>query len=214
MDTMPSFDAAMDAMPLAAILRGVAPEEAAAVAGDLVEAGFAIIEVPLNSPRPLDSIAAIAWRHGDRALVGTGTVRTPEEVRAVRAAAGRLVVMPHGDPAVIAAAKSQAMAVVPGVATPTEAFAALDRGADALTLFPAESLPPAAVKAMRAVLPPATRLLPVGGISVESMAGYWRAGAAGFGIGSTLYAPEKPQDSVAADARRFAEAMRGLRGLG
>ena len=142
MDTMPSFDAAMDAMPLAAILRGVAPEEAAAVAGDLVEAGFAIIEVQLNSPRPLDSIAAIAWRQGDRALVGAGTVRTPEEVRAVRAAGGRLVVMPHGDPAVIAAAKSQAMAVVPGVATPTEAFAALDRGADALTLFPAESLPP------------------------------------------------------------------------
>jgi len=211
MTPMPGLDAAMETMPLVAILRGVAPDETVAIAGELIDAGFSIIEVPLNSPRPLDSIAAIAGRYGAQALVGAGTVRTTFEVREVAQAGGRLIVMPHGDAAVIAAAKAQAMAVVPGIATPTEAFAALDRGADALKLFPAEILPPAAVKALRAVLPPVTRLMPVGGITVESLAPYWRAGAAGFGIGSALYAPGKPREGIAADARRFAKAMHALR---
>ena len=138
----------MERLPLVAILRGIDPGEAVAVGEALVDAGFAIVEVPLNSPSPLDSIARLSAALGDCALVGAGTVLTPEAVDGVAAAGGRLVVMPHADTAVIRAAKGAGLFAVPGFATPTEAFAALAAGADALKLFPAEAAPPAVLKAM------------------------------------------------------------------
>ena len=198
-------------LPLVAILRGIEPGAAAPVGRVLVAAGFAILEVPLNSPRPFESIRELADAAPD-ALVGAGTVRTPADVDAVAAAGGRLIVMPHGDRAVIAAAKSAGLLCVPGVATPTEGFAALDRGADALKLFPAELLGPAVVKAWRSVFPRRTVLLPVGGIGPESMAAFVAAGADGFGIGSALFVPGRPLDEIGRRAEAFAAAWRGLRG--
>ena len=196
-------------LPLVAILRGVTPDEATAIGEALIEAGFVAIEVPLNSPEPLASIRVLADAFGERALVGAGTVRDPADVARIAAAGGRLVVMPHGDAAVIGAAKQRGLLCVPGVATPTEAFAALDAGADALKLFPAEALPPAVVKAWRAVLPKDVWLLPVGGIQPDSIAPYLAAGANGFGLGSALYKPGMTPAEVAANARAFANACAG-----
>jgi 2-dehydro-3-deoxyphosphogalactonate aldolase len=200
-------------LPLVAILRGVTPDEALAIGEALVGAGFRAIEVPLNSPEPLASIRALADAFGERALIGAGTVRDPADVARIAAAGGRLVVMPHGDAAVIGAAKGRGLLCVPGVATPTEAFAALDAGADALKLFPAEALPPAVVKAWRAVLPEDVWLLPVGGIRPDSMAPYLAAGANGFGLGSALYKPGMTSAEVAANARTFVHAY-GVRASG
>jgi 2-dehydro-3-deoxyphosphogalactonate aldolase len=199
-------------LPLIAILRGVTPAEVAAIGGALVDAGFVAIEVPLNSPEPLASIRRLADACGERALIGAGTVREPSDVAHIAAAGGRLVVMPHGDPAVIRAAKERGLFCVPGVATPTEAFAALDAGADALKLFPAEALSPAVVKAWRAVLPKDVWLLPVGGIRPDSMAGYLAAGANGFGLGSALYQPGMAPANVAANASTFVDAYGVRRG--
>ena len=199
---------AIDTLPLVAILRGIAPPESDAVGDSLCNAGWRLLEVPLNSPDPLRSIGALARRFPD-AIVGAWTVRTADEVRQVHAAGGRLVVSPHFDPRVVEAARTMGMVVLPGVATPSEAFAALDAGASGLKLFPAEMIPPAAVKALRAVLPAQTLLLPVGGISPASMAGYSAAGANGFGIGSALYAPGMDAQAVAASARAFADAWAG-----
>jgi len=193
-------------LPLIAILRGVRPGEAPALGEALIAAGLAAIEVPLNSPEPLASIARLAAACGERALIGAGTVLQPDQARQVAEAGGRLIVMPHGDPAVIRAAKNQGLLCVPGVASPTEAFAALAAGADALKLFPAEALPPAVVRAWRAVLPREVWLLPVGGIAPETMAPYLAAGANGFGLGSALYRPGMPAAEVAERARAFAEA--------
>lgn len=193
-------------LPLVAILRGLAPEQAPAIGAALVEAGFRILEVPLNSPRPLESIRLLAEAHGDHCLVGAGTVLAPAQVDEVAGAGGRLVVMPHADVAVIRAARAAGLRCTPGVATPTEAFAALQAGADALKLFPAEQLPPPVLKAWRSVLPPGTALLPVGGITPERMADYRAAGAAGFGIGSALYAPGMDAATVARRAEDFVEA--------
>lgn len=204
------FEDRLRQMPLVAILRGVRPDDAVAVAAALVEAGITIIEVPLNSPEPYLSIARIAETWGDDALIGAGTVLDPAAVERVADAGGRLIVMPHCDARVMRAAKAAHLAVMPGVMTPTEAFAALELGADALKLFPAEILPPALVKALHAVLPPSTRLLAVGGIEPAAMAGYWAVGSAGFGIGSALFRPGKPLAEIATDARRFVETMRGL----
>lgn len=198
---------AFAACPLVAILRGLRPAEAPAIGAALVDAGFSIIEVPLNSPDPLVSIAALAQSCGARALIGAGTVLSVEAVEQVAAAGGRLIVMPHADTTVIAAAKARGLACVPGVATPTEAFAALAAGADALKLFPAETIPPAAVKAIRAVLPRDVRLLPVGGITPEGMAPYLQAGVAGFGLGGALYRPGMGADEVAANAAHFLKAL-------
>jgi 2-dehydro-3-deoxyphosphogalactonate aldolase len=199
---------ALARLPLVAILRGIPPPEAGAVGDALVDAGWRLLEVPLNSPDPLQSIAALARRHPN-AIVGAGTVRTPDEVRAVHAAGGRLVVSPHFDARVVQAATQLGMAAVPGVMTPTEAFAALDAGATALKLFPAEMIPPAAVKAMRAVLPADAVLMPVGGIAPGTMAAYRDAGAGGFGIGSALYKPGMDARAVAAAAQAFAAAWSG-----
>ena len=201
---------AMAVLPLVAILRGLRPEEAESIGTALVEAGFRLLEVPLNSPEPFASIRRLADRFGSGAMVGAGTVLDAADVGRPADAGGSLVVMPHCDPAVIAAAKAAGMACLPGVATPTEAFAALRAGADALKLFPAETLGPAAVKAWRAVLPTGTMLLPVGGITPESIAGWRAAGAAGFGLGTALYRPGSTAAEAGAAARRFAAAWQDV----
>ena len=198
----------LDALPLIAILRGLTPAEAPAIGDALVDAGFRVLEAPLNSPEPLASIAALAARFGTRALVGAGTVRTPAQVAEVAAAGGRLIVMPHADVAVIRAAKAAGLWCVPGVATPTEAFAALAAGADALKLFPAELLSPPVLKALRAVLPPHVKLLPVGGITAQNLGHFVAAGASGFGLGSALFKPGATAQQVAAHARAFVAAWR------
>ncbi|MDO1527609.1 2-dehydro-3-deoxy-6-phosphogalactonate aldolase [Fulvimonas sp. R45] len=197
-------------LPLMAILRGLRPDEAVATGRAIAGAGFRMLEVPLNSPQPIDSIALLADALGAETLVGAGTVMTPADVDAVAAAGGRLIVMPHADVAVIRAAKSAGLLCVPGVATPTEAFAALAAGADALKLFPAEQSAPAVLKAWRAVLPRDVPVLPVGGIAPDSMAPWVAAGAAGFGIGSALYAPSRPLDDTIQRARAFAQAWHAL----
>jgi 2-dehydro-3-deoxyphosphogalactonate aldolase len=203
--------AQLDTMPLVAILRGLVPTEAEDVASLLVEAGFRALEVPLNSPQPFDSIGRIARRFGAAALVGAGTVLQSGDVARVAEAGGQLLVTPHFDAAIVAAAKQRGMIAVPGVATPSEGFAALAAGADALKLFPAEAMPPAIVKAWRAVFPKAVRLLPVGGITPESMAPYWQAGANGFGIGSALFKPGIALPDLRSSADRFVAAMRALK---
>ena len=193
-------------LPLIAILRGITPDEAVPVGLALAEAGFRIIEVPLNSPQPLRSIELLARALGSRCLVGAGTVMSAAQVAAVEQAGGRLIVMPHCDPAVIRAAKSQGLHCAPGVATPTEGFAALAAGADALKLFPAELLSPPVLKALRAVFPGDTLFLPVGGITPQNLAAYAAAGASGFGLGSALYKPGLAIGQVQANARAFVEA--------
>jgi len=203
----------LDRLPLIAILRGIAPEEALPIGRALVDAGFVIIEVPLNSPRPFESIALLRQALGDDVLVGAGTVTTVEAVGAVAAAGGQIVVMPHSDPAVVRAAKAAGLICTPGVSTPTEGFAALANGADALKLFPAEMLTPPVLKAMRSVFPRETLFLPVGGIVPESMAAYVTAGAAGFGLGSALYRPGATAADVAPKARAFVRAWDTLRGV-
>ena len=206
-----SLDGAIAALPLIAILRGVDPREVEDIGAALVEAGFRIIEVPLNSPDPFRSIEILAAQFGDRALIGGGTVMTADRARRVTGAGGRLVVMPHSDPEVIRAAKSAGAWCLPGVATPTEGFAALAAGADGLKLFPAEGLPPAIVKAWKVVFPPGVPLFPVGGVAPETMAGYVTAGAAGFGIGSALYRPGITAEEVGRKAAAFAAAWRAIR---
>jgi 2-dehydro-3-deoxyphosphogalactonate aldolase len=196
-------------LPLIAILRGIRPQEVLAAADALTSAGFRIIEVPLNSPEPLESLRHLAGRTG--LLVGAGTVLSPAEVEAVAATGGRLMVAPNADREVIAAAKRLGMVAIPGVATPTEAFAALAAGADGLKMFPAEILPPKAVKAWRAVLPASMALLPVGGITPESMADYLAAGADGFGLGSALYKPGMSAAELGQRAKAFATAYRALK---
>ena len=206
----PPLTTFMERMPLIAILRGIKPVEAAEVARTLLDAGFAIIEVPLNSPEPFDSIRAIADECGDSVLVGAGTVMSPQQVRDVKSAGGRLIVMPHSDAEVILAAKAEGMIAAPGIMTPSEAFAALKNGADALKLFPAEASPPKVLNAMLAVLPAGTSVVPVGGIAPDNLASYWSVGAKGFGLGSALYKPGKAIDEIASDAKRFVEKMREL----
>ncbi|MFT8245457.1 2-dehydro-3-deoxy-6-phosphogalactonate aldolase [Roseomonas sp. BN140053] len=206
--TLRSF---LDRLPLVAILRGVTPAEVVPIGQALVAAGFAILEVPLNSPRPLDSIRALSAALGPEILVGAGTVLDPAAVADVAAAGGRIVVMPHGDPAVIAAAKSAGLFCTPGISTPTEGFAALRAGADALKLFPAELLSPRVLKAMLSVFPKGTDFLPVGGITPEGMAEFVAAGAAGFGLGSALYRPGAGAAEVGEKARAFAAAWRALK---
>ena len=199
----------LEGLPLIAILRGIRPREVPAAADVLTSAGFRIIEIPLNSPEPLESLRHLAGRTG--LLAGAGTVLSTAEVEAVAAAGGRLMVAPNADREVIAAAKRLGMVALPGVATPTEAFTALAAGADGLKMFPAEILPPKAVKAWRAVLPASIALLPVGGITPESMADYLAAGADGFGLGSALYKPGMSAGELGQRAQAFARAYRALK---
>jgi 2-dehydro-3-deoxyphosphogalactonate aldolase len=199
---------AVDTLPLVAILRGITPDEVDAVGDALWHAGWRLLEVPLNSPDPVRSIERLARRFPD-ALIGAGTVRTAAEVQQVHEAGGQLVVSPHFDARVVEATVRLGMVSLPGVMTPSEAFAALGCGATALKLFPAEMIQPPAVKAMRAVLPPDVLLLPVGGITPANIAAYRAAGASGFGIGSALYKPGMDAQAVAASARAFADAWAG-----
>ncbi len=177
------------------------PDAVVAIGEVLADAGFAIVEVPLNSPEPIQSIRRLAARFGDRLLIGAGTVMSAAQVAIVADAGGRLVALPHADDAVVRAAKSRAMLAVPGFFTPTEAFAMLAAGADGLKLFPAEAASPAVLRAMRAVLPAGTAMLPVGGIDAVTIPAWRAAGAAGFGIGSAIYKPGDTPGIVAAKAR-------------
>jgi 2-dehydro-3-deoxyphosphogalactonate aldolase len=197
-------------LPLIAVLRGITPEEIPAVAGALADEGFRVLEVPLNSPRPFESIRLLARQFGDRCLVGAGTVIAPADVARVREAGGKLIVMPHADTTVVDEAKGLGMVCVPGVATVTEAFAALAAGADGLKMFPAEALPPGALKAWRAVLPRETLVFAVGGIRPDNMAPYWAVGANGFGTGSNLYAPGADSAKVRSAAAAYAAGFRAL----
>jgi 2-dehydro-3-deoxyphosphogalactonate aldolase len=207
MSSNPEFDAAFARCPLIAILRGVTPGEVVAVGEALFHAGFRLIEVPLNSPAPLESIARLATAFANRAVIGAGTVLRAAEVEAVRKTGGTLIVSPNTNVEVIAATAKAGLVSLPGCATASEAFAALDAGATALKLFPAEGASPAVLKAMRAVLPRGVRLLPVGGITPGNMAPWREAGAAGFGIGSALYSPGVGLDEIARRARTFVEAL-------
>ncbi|MDH6165855.1 2-dehydro-3-deoxyphosphogalactonate aldolase [Variovorax boronicumulans] len=202
------FNAAMRELPLVAILRGLSPAEAADVGDAIVEPGFRLLEVPLNSPQPLDSIALMRARFPE-ALVGAGTVLDAQQVRDVHAAGGELIVSPNFNAAVIAEAVKLGMVCLPGVVTPTEAFGALAAGATGLKLFPAELASPAVVKALLAVLPTGTPVMPVGGITPLNMAEWRTAGAAGFGIGSALYKPGKQAPAVREDAQKFVAAWTG-----
>jgi 2-dehydro-3-deoxyphosphogalactonate aldolase len=208
MNAQQKFSAALQALPLVAILRGLQPHEAADVGNALVDAGFRIVEVPLNSPQPLQSIATLA-RQFPQALVGAGTVLSVQDVGAVKAAGGELVVSPNFNPAVVQEAVRLGMVCLPGVLSASEAFAALEAGAAGLKLFPAEMIPPAAVKALRAVIASDVALLPVGGITARNMGDYRAAGATGFGIGSALFKPGLDAGEVASNARDFAAAWAG-----
>jgi 2-dehydro-3-deoxyphosphogalactonate aldolase len=191
----------LDRCDLVAILRGIRPEEAIAVTSALEGCGVAIVEVPLNSPDPMASIAALVLEFGERLLIGAGTVMTEAQVEEVAAAGGKLIVTPHADAVVVRAAKRLGLLAVPGFFTPAEAFAMLAAGADALKLFPAEGGSPAMLRAMRAVLPVGTMVLPVGGIDASNMAVWRAAGAAGFGIGSAIYRPGDTPGVVEEKAR-------------
>src|ERR1700687_2870632 len=198
-------------LPLIAVLRGITPVEIDAVGAALIDNGFRILEVPLNSPEPFDSIARLEHRFGGRCLTGAGTVVKVADVARVAAAGGKLIVMPHGDVEIVREAKRLGMLCVPGVATPTEAFAALDAGADGLKMFPAEQLSPAALKAWRAVLPKDALVFPVGGIRPDNMAPYWAGGANGLGTGSNLYQPGVAPDAVRAVAAQYAAGFAALK---
>ena len=206
---MSKFQSAMRELPLVAILRGLKPAEAPAIGAVLVEAGFRLIEVPLNSPRPLESIALLK-KQFPQAVVGAGTVLKVEEVRAVAAAGGELIVAPNFNREVVAETVKLGLISLPGILTPTEAFAALDAGAHGLKLFPSEIASPAVVKALLAVLPKGTPIVPVGGIGADNMKAWREAGAAGFGLGSSLY---KPGDDAATVARKAAAIVAAWKSL-
>ena len=197
-------------VPLIAILRGIKPAEVPAIGEALVDAGIRIIEVPLNSPQPLASIEKLSGLFGDRILAGAGTVLDTRSVQDVKSAGGRLIVMPHADARIVEAARANGLYAAPGFATPTEAFRMLEAGANAIKLFPAEAAPPDVLKAMRAILPAAALIIPVGGITPDKLGAYWTAGANGFGLGSALYKPGMDAAQVSDNAQRFCMHMDAL----
>jgi 2-dehydro-3-deoxyphosphogalactonate aldolase len=203
-----NFEQALKECNLVAILRGITLQEAEPVCEVLIEAGWRMIEVPLNSPDPLKSIEALVKRFGDQALIGAGTVLTTAQVADVAATGARLIVSPNTNVEVIKASRQANMVSLPGVATPTEAFAAIQAGASGIKAFPAEAIPPQTIKAWKAVLPKDIPVLAVGGITPENMRPYLDAGTVGFGIGGSLYKPGMDVAAVAEKARQFIQAMR------
>lgn len=198
----------LDALPLVAILRGLTPDEAVEVGEALLDAGLTCLEVPLNSPQPLDSIHRLRSALGDRAIVGAGTVLTPAAVREVAAAGGQIVISPNTDPAVIEATRAAGLLSMPGFFTPSEAFAAMGAGAQVLKLFPAETAGPAGLKAVRAVLPAEQRVYAVGGVEPDSVAAWRSAGASGFGIGSAIYRAGRSANQTGERAAAFVAAWK------
>jgi 2-dehydro-3-deoxyphosphogalactonate aldolase len=205
-----TLDDALAALPVIAILRGVRPDEVSMHADALFAAGMRAIEVPLNSPDPLESIARLARDFGERCLCGAGTVLSAAQADEVAQAGGRLIVSPNADPAVIARTVELGLASAPGVATATEAFAAIQAGARHLKLFPAATYGPGHLKQLKAVLPPEIVVLAVGGVGPDAMAEWRAAGALGFGLGSELYKAGQTPAETAAKAQRAAAAVRGL----
>ena len=197
----------MTLMPLFAVLRGIQPDEVHDVGAALVDVGITILEVTLNSPDPFSSIEKLANNFRDSALVGAGTVTSPEDVARVHSAGGEIIISPNMDLEVIAESKQRQMLSLPGCFTPSEAFTALRGGADGLKLFPAELISPKALKAMRAVLPKTTKIFVVGGVNADNIQEYVGVGASGFGAGSSLYKPGKPIAEIAADAREIAKNL-------
>ena len=203
-----TFQDALQACNLVAILRGITPDDAEPIGEALIEAGWRIIEVPLNSPEPLKSIEKLQKRFGDRALIGAGTVLTTAQVADVASTGATVIISPNANLSVIEASVSRGMISLPGVATPSEAFAAIGAGATGIKAFPAEAIPPMVIKAWRAVLPKDMPVLAVGGITPDNMKSFIDAGTNGFGIGGSLYKPGDDVASVAAKAKLFIEAMR------
>jgi len=201
------FRSSFSQCPLLAILRGIRPEESVGVGEALYAAGIRLIEVPLNSPDPLDSIARLARHFGERAVVGAGTVLQTADVARVREAGGRMIVSPNTNPQVIRTAVEMGLVSCPGFFTPSEAFLALEAGAHVLKLFPAEAAGPAVLRAQRAVLPREALLLVVGGVTTADMAPYIKAGANGFGLGSGIYRPGDSPEDVRVHADRFVQAL-------
>jgi 2-dehydro-3-deoxyphosphogalactonate aldolase len=197
----------MRELPLIAILRGITPQQSEEVVEALYAAGFRMVEVPLNSPDPMDSIERIAKRFGDDMLIGAGTVLSTAQVTQVRDRGGRLIVSPNTDISVIEASAALEMVTIPGAATPSEAFAGIAAGAHAVKVFPAEMITPSILSSWRAVLPPSTELLPVGGIDHTNMADYWQAGASGFGLGGSVYKPNFSLGDISANATKLAWSM-------
>jgi 2-dehydro-3-deoxyphosphogalactonate aldolase len=200
-----------DRLPLFAVLRGLEPVRAADIARILVSAGFEILEVTMNSPDPLSSIAAVSEAVGQDALVGAGTVTTIAEVDSIMSAGGKLIVSPHCDPKLIAYAAEKGLVVLPGVLTPSEMFSALHAGATGLKVFPAELMPPSGIKAIKAVLPASTPIFAVGGIHAGNMPDYLAAGAAGFGIGGSLFKAGKSIADIERDAKALVAAFHQAR---
>ena len=204
---MTAFFSAIEKHPLIAILRGIKPTEVVDVAEILIEKDFKIIEIPLNSPDPIRSIELLTHYFENHAIIGAGTVLDEASIRSIAEAGAKLVVMPNGNDIVVEAAKDRGLIAIPGIATPSEAFAMIEAGADALKLFPAEGIPPSVLKAMKAVLPSTVPILPVGGITPEKMNDYLKAGAIGFGLGSALYKPTMTLRDVRKNAEAFNQAL-------
>ena len=204
---MATFFSVIEKHPLIAILRGVKPTEVVDVAEILIEKDFKIIEIPLNSPDPIRSIELLTHYFENHAIIGAGTVLDEASIRSIAEAGAKLIVMPNGNGIVVKAAKDRGLIAIPGIATPTEAFAMIKAGADALKLFPAEGIPPSILKAMKAVLPSNVPILPVGGITPEKMNDYLKAGAIGFGLGSALYKPTMTLRDIRKNAEAFNQAL-------
>jgi 2-dehydro-3-deoxyphosphogalactonate aldolase len=198
----------LERCPVVAILRGIKPAEAESIGFALERAGIAIVEVPLNSPNPLESIAILSGSFGARMLVGAGTLTKAAQVAEVAAAGGQLIVTPHADTAIVRAAKQAGLWAAPGFFNPTEAFALLDAGADALKLFPAEVLGPPMLKAMLAVLPKPALIVPVGGVDAQNAASWLAAGALGIGAGSSIYKPGDDARIVEGKAKALLDAIK------
>jgi 2-dehydro-3-deoxyphosphogalactonate aldolase len=203
----------LERCPLVAILRGVQPAEAESICSALESAGISIVEIPLNSPRPFESISILSRIFGDRMLIGAGTLTDPSQVGEVAGAGGRLIVTPHADTAIVHAAKQAGLFAVPGFFNPTEAFAMLQAGADAIKLFPAEVLGPPMLKALRAVLPKSAIVIPVGGVDEHQVAPWLSAGALGLGVGSSIYKPGDSAQMVERKARALVAAVHAWQSL-